>query len=210
MSRKHNPPTDLPVLVRAAPIDSVDAERRTMEVVWTVGARVDRYDWLSDSRYVEELVVTEQAVRLGRLQAGGPVLDNHRMYGTVGEALAVIERAWIEGGKGLATIRFPSAGIDDAADRVFRKIEDGIISSLSCGYKRHRIEIDKSVTPNVWRVVDWEPFEISFVLIPADPGARVRSEEAAAFRNEVVIGRRASTGAAARRIRMRAARRRQV
>lgn len=168
---------DLPLETREAPITAVDAENRTIDVIWTAGASVDRFDWISEQRYVEELVVSDKAVRLDRLNAGGPVLDNHDRYSSVGSMLAVVERAWIEGGKGLATIRFPKAEDDPDADRIFRKVKDKIITRLSCGYRRYKIEVDKSKQPVVWRVVDWEPFEISFVTVPADTRAQVRADD---------------------------------
>lgn len=171
---------NLPLATRAAPVNSVDVSARTVEVTWTTGATVDRVDWWTGERYKEELVVSGNAVRLDRLNAGGPVLDNHGRY-RLDDQLAVVERAWIESGRGLATIRFPKAEDDENADRIFRKVSDGIIRSLSCGYRQHLIEVDKSQTPNVWRVVDWEPYEISFVLVPADFGAQVRAEDVTKF-----------------------------
>jgi hypothetical protein len=174
----------LPIETRAAPIvgNSVDEAERTVEVIWTTGARFDRMDWFSGERYVEELVVTEKAVKLDRLNSGGPVLDNHNRFGGVGDMLAVVERAWIEKGEGRAKIRFPKEGISEAADKIFRLIADGIITRLSCGYVRNKIEVDKTKDPKVWRVVDWEPFEISFVSVPADVKAKVRSDDAPTYR----------------------------
>ncbi len=195
---------DLPLETRLAPITSIDAEARTIEVTWTTGAAVDRFDWMSGQRYVEELVVSDKAIRLGRLNAGAPVLDSHNVYGGLKSMLAVVERAWIEKGEGRAVVRFPKAEDDPEADRVFRKITDRIIRSLSVGYRRLKIEVDKAKDPQVWRVVDWEPFEISFVTVPADVGAQVRDGKAETFRCEfrVLPGQNE-----ARRIRMQMRRR---
>ena len=44
---------DLPLETRAAPITAIDAEARTVDVTWTAGARVDRFDWMSGQRYAE-------------------------------------------------------------------------------------------------------------------------------------------------------------
>jgi hypothetical protein len=38
---------------------------RTAELVWTTGARVQRYDWFNDEPYFEELSLAPKAVRLG-------------------------------------------------------------------------------------------------------------------------------------------------
>lgn len=175
---------DLPIETRSAPITAINTDARTIEVTWTTGAKVDRFDWMSGQRYVEELVVSDKAIRLGRLNAGGPVLDSHNVYGGLGSLLAVVERAWIENGEGRAVVRFPKAEDDAEADKVFRKIADKIIRSLSVGYRRLKIEVDKSKDPQVWRVVDWEPFEISFVTVPADVGAQVRDGKVETFRCE--------------------------
>lgn len=192
---------DLPSETRSAPITAVDEQSRTIEVTWTTGAAVDRVDWFSGERYVEELVVSDSAVRLDRLNAGAPVLDNHDRYSGLKSMLAVVDRAWIEKGEGRATVRFPKAEDDPEADKVFRKINDGIIRSLSCGYRRLKIEVDKKKDPQVWRVVDWEPFEISFVAIPADIKAQVRSDDAPTYGCEFRV---TSAGQnEARRIRMR-------
>lgn len=192
---------DLPIETRAAPITSIDEESRTIEVIWTTGASVLRMDWMTGERYSEELVVSDKAIRLGRLNAGAPVLDNHQRYGGLSSMLGVVERAWIEKGEGRAAIRFPKAEDDEPADRVFRKIRDKIIRSLSVGYSRLKIEVDKKKDPQVWRVIDWEPYEISFVAIPADLGAQVRSENDATFRCEFRAS--LSDENEARRIRMR-------
>ena len=200
---------DLPMETRAAPISTIDADSRTIEVCWTTGAAGPRIDWFTGERYIEELVVTDKAVRLGRLNAGAPVLDSHRAYNGLASMLAVVERAWIDGGKGLATIRFPKAEDDPEADRVFRKVSDGIIRSLSVGYRRNKIEVDKTKEPKVWRVVDWEPFEISFVPVPFDIAAQVRDDKAPTWSCEFLrdaASASATAGALARmRMRMRQA-----
>lgn len=168
---------DIPVGRAAAPVESVNDEARTFTVVFTTGAPVDRVDWWTGERYVEELIVSGNAIRLGRLNAGAAFLDSHRAYGGVSAQFGVVERAWIEGGVGKAEIRFPKAEDDPDADRVFRKIKDKILRNVSVGYRRMKVEVDERKNPKVWRVVDWEPFEISIVTVPADAGAQVRAAD---------------------------------
>ena len=56
------------------------------------------------------------------------------------------------------------------------KIRDGIVRNISVGYIRHKIEkIEKNGETPLWRVVDWEPHEISAVPIPADAGSQFRA-----------------------------------
>jgi hypothetical protein len=168
---------NLPIETRAASVSSVDAEARTFVVIFTTGAGVERRDFWSDDRYIEELVVSEKAINMERLQAGAPFLDSHRSRGSVAEQLGVVERAWVEKGQGLAEIRFPKEGVDLVADAVFAKIYDRILRSVSVGYLRNKIEVDKSKSPNIWRVTRWTPYEISMVTIPADHKAQVRDAQ---------------------------------
>jgi HK97 family phage prohead protease len=163
-------------LSRRWSVSSVKPENRTFTVVFTTGAAVSRRDPWTGEVYREELVVSDQAIDMARLNSGAPFLDNHRLYGSVAEQLGVVERAWIENGKGMALIRFPQEGVDPAADEIFAKIDDGILRSVSVGYTRNEIEVDKSKTPEIWSVTRWTPHEISIVTVPADNDAKIRSK----------------------------------
>ena len=162
---------------RRSGLEGKNKNSRCIEVTWSAGAPVQRYDWVSGEVYIEELVMDEKSVRLDRLNAGAPVLDMHQVMSSVDRMLAVVESAWVENGEGRAIIRFPKAEDDEDADRIFRKVKDGIITRLSCGYRRFSIDKDENVSPHVWRVTDWEPFEISFVSVPADISAKTRHKD---------------------------------
>lgn len=151
---------------------SVDIDARTVELTWTTGAKGRRWSWDVGS-YMEELDVSEGAVRLDRLNNGAPLLDTHNQY-QLSAVLAVVERAWLEGGEGHALVRFSKR---DDADVVFKDVVDGILRNISVGYAVHRYEVveeedDKLPT---YRAVDWEPLELSLVPIGFDDGAKVRS-----------------------------------
>lgn len=170
----------LPMETRLAPITSVDAEARTIEVVWTTGAKVRRSGWRSEGRFLydESLVVTSAAIDLTRLNSGGPVLDSHDMYSTRSQ-VGVVERARVENGQGLALIRFAPAGLDPDIDALWGKIAAGIVRNLSCGYSRDEVAVtrsDKVGEVEQWSVTRWTPYELSFVTIPADAGAQTRSD----------------------------------
>jgi phage head maturation protease len=85
------------------------------------------------------------------------------------------------------------------------KIRDGIIRDVSVGYTIHRVEKTENVdSDDEWRVVDWEPLEISAVPIPADAGSQIRkADKAEQFTCVVVSGGIGSLRAAATRARMR-------
>jgi HK97 family phage prohead protease len=174
----------LPMQTRRAPISSVDAEARTVDLVWTTGASVRRrkFDWdtMRTVNYDEILIVSEKAVDLSRLNAGAAVLDSHDTWSTQSQ-VAVVERASIEDGKGIATVRFPQPGVDANADRLFALVADKIVRNISVGYSIDKVRIEKSKTSGdveKWFVERWTPHELSFVTVPADPGAQVRAQEA--------------------------------
>ncbi|MGC2781689.1 MAG: hypothetical protein WA418_39235, partial [Bradyrhizobium sp.] len=121
---------------RAMPISSIDEENRTVEVTFTTGASVRRRRWSGWDTAIpfdEVLEVTRKAVNLDRLNLGAPALDSHSAYSTFSQ-VGVIERAWIEDKEGRCLIRFPKAGIDASADRMFALVKDKIIRSVSVGY----------------------------------------------------------------------------
>ncbi|HAQ86520.1 MAG TPA: hypothetical protein DCR78_08770 [Pseudomonas sp.] len=156
---------------------SVDVEQRTAELTWTTGAKGRRWSWDVGS-YMEELDVSETAVRMDRLNSGAPLLNAHSAY-NLGDVIGVVERAWIENGQGIATVRFSQR---EEADAIFRDVKDGILRNISVGYAVHRYEVveeedDKLPT---YRAVDWEPMELSIVPIGFDDGAKVRSAKTAA------------------------------
>jgi hypothetical protein len=117
----------LHVIGRAASVraDSIDVVARTVEIVWTTGATVQRRRWEGWDEireYDEELIVTPTAVRLERMNGGAPFLDSHDGW-SLRSVLGAIEpgSVRIEGGQGVATIRLTSA--PDAADTVHRILE---------------------------------------------------------------------------------------
>lgn len=165
----------LPQMLRDAEVraGSYDEASNTIDVIWTTGATVRRFSWM-DGEFDEELIVSGNAIRLGRLNSGAPFLDTHGQW-SLNDVIGSVVRgsARIEAGKGLASVKLSSAA--DAVDRVAR-IKEGTVSNISVGYRIHAVErkeTDGKVP--LHRVVDWEPWEISAVPIPADPGAQVRS-----------------------------------
>ncbi|WP_336801799.1 prohead protease/major capsid protein fusion protein [Kaistia sp. MMO-174] len=156
--------------------ESFNEADNTIEVVFTTGATVRRYSWW-DGEYNEELVVDTGSVRLERLNAGAPFLNTHGSWDLSDVIGSVVPgSARIEGGQGIARILLSQAPGD--ADNV-QKIRDGIIRNVSVGYRLHKVEKTEADDGTLahWRVVDWEPFEISAVPVPADPGAQVRSAD---------------------------------
>lgn len=169
--------SEIPLSTWAAPIGTVNEETRTIEVTWTAGASVRRYDWGRDRYYQEQLSQESGAVRMGRLQSGkAPFLNAHSSY-SLEDVLGVIESAQEPSAGGGATVRFSKR---DTVEPIFQDVKDKILTSVSLGARLHRIEmIAPDVEGNkdwIYRAIDWEPFEVSLVPIGADPGATIRSE----------------------------------
>jgi HK97 family phage prohead protease len=177
---------------------SFNKAANTVDVIWSTGATVRRRTW-QNGDFDEELVMTTNAVRLDRLNAGAPLLNSHS-GGSLSDVIGSVVpgSARIVAGQGLATVRLSAAPGD--ADNV-QKIRDGIVRNISVGYRIHKAEKieTKGASVPILRVVDWEPLEISAVPVPADPGAQIRGAETL-FRCEISsLGRDYHSPAAAQR-----------
>jgi hypothetical protein len=161
---------------RGASVSSVDAEKRTVELVWSTGASVKRGGLFSEP-WNEELSMDAKHVRMGRLQSGAPLLNSHNQYGLNG-VIGVVERATVDGKEGRATVRFSSR---PEVEPIFRDVQDGIIRNVSVGYQVHKFEdvTEKGARMRTMRATDWEPTEISLVPVGADAAAGVRAGETA-------------------------------
>lgn len=170
----------MPHVERAAQLvpSTWNEAERTIEVVWTTGALVRRYDYWNDTPYDEELVVTPEAVDMSRFEAGAiSVLDTHSRY-SLSSVIGIAERGWLEGGTGKAALRMSSR---PELEGVVADIKSGVIRNVSAGYSVQRYEIvraqDRTDGVNVplYRATRWQPAEISFVPVNADANSASRS-----------------------------------
>jgi len=193
-----NPQTvDLPPLCVRADVRSINEEQHTVDLVFSTGVPVDRIDYWTGKRYREVLSLDPTAVRLKRLNAGAPLLDAHSAF-SVGDILGTVvpDSARLEGKKALATVRFSKR---EAVEPIWQDVRDRIIQNVSVGYRVHKFveetNGDKNALP-VRTAVDWEPYEISMVPMPADTGARVRAGDKSDTNPCVIISGAAPCGAA--------------
>lgn len=177
---------EMPMQCRLAAVLSIDAGQRTFEVVWSTGAAVRRFDWITERPFIEELSMDPAHVRLDRLNGGGPVLDSHDRFELKG-ILGVVERAWIENGEGRARVRFSSRA---EVDSIWRDVQDGIVRNVSVGYQVLKFADATKPEDAMKRLlaVDWEPMEISLVAVGADAKAGVRAGQASACEIEMEEG----------------------
>lgn len=168
--------------------NTINIEKRTVELCWTTGAKGLRYDWYNDTYYYEELDVSESSIRLDRMRNGAPLLDCHRAYDN-SSVIGIVESVRLEGGKGYCTVRFAEG--DEDADEIWNKVRQGILRNVSVGYTVHKYE-RIAADPNsedrrpTYRAVDWEPKEVSIVPIGFDSEATVRSAEQNIFPVEII------------------------
>ncbi len=173
----------MPVLTRAAVLEpsTYNEADNTIDCVWTnTGALVRRYDWYRDTYFDEELVVTPDAVDMTRFEAGVvQAIDNHRIYGGIDAIVGVAIRGSIQNGEGRATLRL--SGRPEMAGKV-GDIKAGVIRAISFGYNVRKYEITPAIdradggTVPLYRAIEWEPYEISFVTVPADAHASTREQ----------------------------------
>jgi hypothetical protein len=159
-------------------------ESRTVELTWTTGASVKRYDWQRDRYYTEQLLVTNEAVDFSRLENGAPLLANHSSY-NLSDVIGVVERAWIDKGIGKATVRFSER---DEVKPILQDVKTGILRSISVGYSIDTVTIEERQNElPIYTATRWTPMEISLVTIPADIGAQVRSNEIISTQQEAIM-----------------------
>lgn len=139
--------------------EAVNEDERSIDLSFASEDPVDRWFGL------EILDHRKKSIRLDRLKTGGPLLMDHNTRDQIG----VIESVTIDSTdrKSRAVVRF---GKSARAEEVYQDVLDGIRGNISVGYVIHRLLLEEEVEdgPNIYRAVDWEPYEISLVSVPAD------------------------------------------
>lgn len=143
-----------------ASVRNIDEEKRTAELSFSSEAEIERFFG------VEVLGHEKGEIRMDWLESGrAPLLLDHEW----GQQIGVVQSAEIGADrKGRAVVRFGKSGL---ADEVWGDVRDGIRSNVSVGYFINRMILEEGGaddTPDRYRVIDWEPFELSIVAVPAD------------------------------------------
>jgi len=138
--------------------EAVNSEQRTIELSFSSETEYER--WYG----IEILDHNKKSIRLDRINSGAPVLVNHDPDRQAG----VVEKAWIDSKnkKGKALVRF---GKSTFANEIFSDIQDGIRRNVSVSYINWNMVLEEQDGETMkYRVMDWEPLEISIVAVPAD------------------------------------------
>jgi HK97 family phage major capsid protein len=148
---------------------AIDEAARTVQLAFASETPVERF-------YGQEVLdCSARSMRSSRLNSAAPLLLDHNMTDQIG----VVESISIGSDKvARAVVRF---GKSARADEIFRDVADGIRQNVSVGYIIHEAKLDStsSADGDVYRVVDWEPYEISIVSVPADTSVGVGRSAAA-------------------------------
>jgi hypothetical protein len=167
------------LLTRAATIEPggiIDAEARRVRLSFSSEAPYLRSQ-IFDDPWLEILGHKPGEVDLSRLETGtAPLLYNHALHGRENH-IGVVERAWIDKGKGYAEVRFSTR---PDVEGIWADVVAGILTNVSVGYSILERKLTKSNTdgPDEYRVTKWTPAEISMVPLPADSTVGVgRSHE---------------------------------
>ncbi len=124
------------------------------------------------------------SVNLSRLRNGGAVLLEH----DTNQRCGITESAEIGADRsGEAVVRFARTPL---GDMTMGEVKDGTLRFLSVGYRVGKFEVDEE--EEKYRATSWEPLEISFVAIPADPSARVFRSNDQEHEPEIMIIRKRS------------------
>jgi HK97 family phage prohead protease len=136
----------------------VDTESRTVRLSFSSEEPVDMW-------YGREILDhSRSSVRLdGVRQRNMPLLYNHNMD----DLLGVVESVDIQHRRGYAMVRFAK---DARGEWAMQAVQDGILTNTSFMYKVYKYEVpDGESGSPTFRAVDWQPYEISLVTVPADP-----------------------------------------
>jgi len=153
--------------------EAIDPDTRSVELSFSSEEPYKR--WFGE----EVLGHDPSEVRMERMESGAhPLLLQH----DTNQQIGVIEKAWLDGEdkKGRAIVRFAPKS-NRLAEEVYQDVVAGIRSLVSVGYRVHefkeKIPIGEDGEPDPdktkYRAVDWEPFEVSIVSIPADTSVGV-------------------------------------
>jgi phage head maturation protease len=143
---------------------------RTVEVVWSTGAPVQRADMRGP--FAEVLDMSPAAVDLNRFD-GAPVLDAHRQSSTR-DVLGVVQSPRVEAGRGIATVRFSER---PEVAPIIGDVVAGVLRYVSVGYRVTEWREQKDSSGRRTKTaVRWQPLELSLVPVPADPGASIRKD----------------------------------
>ena len=148
-------------ITRAAPPGAGEDDTREIEMSFSSEAPYERYFG------IEILGHDPGEIDLEWIGSGrAPALVDHKRG--VDNQIGVVVRVWVEDGVARAVVRF---GKGARASEMLERVRDGELVSTSVGYRVGEMKLieEHADEPDIYRVTDWRPLEVSLVSIPADP-----------------------------------------
>ncbi|MBN67480.1 MAG: hypothetical protein CMM94_07960, partial [Rickettsiales bacterium] len=143
----------------------IDPESRLVRLSFSSEEPVTRQSFFSEP-WIEVLGHADGEVDFERLNNSAPLLYNHDRSER-DNRIGVVERAWIEKGRGYAEVRLSKRA---EVEGIWQDVRDGILRNVSVAYRinERKLQEENENTPDLYRVTSWTPMEISLVDIPAD------------------------------------------
>jgi hypothetical protein len=151
--------------------ETVNAENRTVDVIWFTGIDVQRYSYM-EGPYL--LKFDPKGADLSLLNSGAPVLDDHVDYEGAEGQKGVVEKAWVDGSNYKATLRFSKR---PEIDGLWQDIQDKIVQKFSMGVELLEITDTRDTNGQLMTrtATKWRPYELSIAPLPADFGTTTLS-----------------------------------
>jgi len=140
-------------------LPEISEEERTFEFSCSSEAPYNRYG------YVEILSHEPGAIKLDRLNDGAALLFNHDWD----ELIGVITKTMIDAEQKKLRVTVKLSQNEDGREAL-QDIKDGILTKVSIGYVPLSYEEEGKNEDGlpIYRVTEWEPYEVSLVTVPAD------------------------------------------
>ncbi|WP_409176654.1 prohead protease/major capsid protein fusion protein [Brevibacillus fortis] len=175
LTRNSSPTNNL--LTRTLTLDrsTINENDRTVELSFSSEAPYERY-------FGQEVLSHDpDAIDLARLQEVGVLLFAHGRDARYGKLpIGSIEKVWLDQSqrKARALVKFDD---DEESDKIFQKVNKGMIKGVSVGYsvssweevKAGKSSANGRHTGPAYVALKWQPFEISIEPTPADPSVGV-------------------------------------
>ena len=115
-------------------------------------------------------IIEQAGIKLDAFRRSPTILWQHDADHPIAKALSVN----VEGGKLVALVQFPDAGVSAKSDEVYGLIKAGVINSTSIGFVPLKsAPIDASKPYGGQRFTSSEMLEFSFVSVPANSSALI-------------------------------------
>lgn len=164
-------------LQRELPVNSIrslDGEGNERRIEISFSSEEPYVRWYDATEILEH---SESSVDLKRLNDIGVLLFNHQRNAVIGKVI----KAWVENERGYAIVEFDD---DEESNKIFQKVKSGTLKGVSVGYvvnSWEEVAVNKKSSDGrfagpCYIAKSWEPYEISIVSIPADPGVGIGRE----------------------------------